>query len=666
MPTSAFPYASFPFEHFNPVQSRFAEFFGEAANSLIAAATSAGKTCVAEMALSHEIRANGGKGMYLSPLRALTQEKIDDWSEKSHHFSDLKLSICTGDYRLTPERQQELAESQLILMTNEMLASRTRNFESENNTFLRDLRVLVVDESHLIGTDRGPSLEAALMKFTALNPECRLVLLSATMPNVSQLAEWVTKLTDRKTYVLRSDYRPCPLARHFIPYEDKGWKYDQKEAEKVLTALEIVQYYDQDKFLIFAHTKRTGELMCRQLKAVDIECYFHNADLDKSKRIKVERRFREDPSLRVIVATSTLSAGLNMPARRVIVLGCHCGLNPVPPSMIAQMCGRAGRPRFDPRGDAYILVPKSEEDKFREYVRKVEAIQSQMVNTENRSFKTLAFHLVSEINQGTVKTKTDIFNWYERSLAALQLKDLDDDLVERMIAALKARGIVYEEDGEYKTTIVGRLSSCFYYQPFDVADWKQNFSVLFDENKEQDDHWIAMALSNVDTVRLGIVNSQEREQIGDFFHDVLKPDLKRALGQKGGFADSTVKHAFCYFSAMNGAINPVLAATTRGLQQDFSRLTELLQALDSSMKWGRKDYLKKLAKRITYGVEWKLLDLCELPGVGAVKARKLYNATLTSLDKVATKPHIVRLALDCSLEKAEEIVSSAKKIIKGL
>jgi len=79
--TSNFPYAKWNFENFNPVQSRIMDFYDKDVHGLIAASTSSGKTVVAEQFLSYEIRKRGGKGMYLVPMRALAQEKIDQWTD---------------------------------------------------------------------------------------------------------------------------------------------------------------------------------------------------------------------------------------------------------------------------------------------------------------------------------------------------------------------------------------------------------------------------------------------------------------------------------------------------------------------------------------------------------------------------------------------------------
>ena len=218
VPTEQYPsYANFPFENFNPVQSRIFELFDKDCNVIVAAKTSAGKTICSEMIMAHEIRERGGKAMFLAPLKALAKEKIDDWTDPNHHFADCNLSICTGDYRLTAARKKELENSDIVLMTSEMLNSRCRNNKSENNEWLKDIGTLVVDESHLLTVPgRGDHLEVGLMKLTQVAPNARVVFLSATMPNVGEIAEWISyQLTGKETYLIESEYRPCPLGVHY-------------------------------------------------------------------------------------------------------------------------------------------------------------------------------------------------------------------------------------------------------------------------------------------------------------------------------------------------------------------------------------------------------------------------------------------------------------------
>src|SRR5690348_13757339 len=155
------------------------EIYEGNSNIAIAAATSAGKTIASEMYLAYGIRKLGGKGIYVGPLKALASEKQQDWSDPSHHFNvnGLKVAIVTGDFRYTSSRMSEVDAADLIVMTPEMLASRSRNHKSDKSKFLHEVGTVVFDESHLLTVpSRGDHIEVALMKLTDINPDIRIVL----------------------------------------------------------------------------------------------------------------------------------------------------------------------------------------------------------------------------------------------------------------------------------------------------------------------------------------------------------------------------------------------------------------------------------------------------------------------------------------------------------
>lgn len=658
--SSVFPYANWPFQQFNPVQSRVYDYYDKDNNLIVATATSSGKTVVAEMCLSYEIRKRGGKGLYLVPLRALAQEKIDEWTDEDHHFHGLKISICTGDYRLTAERKNELDAADLIIMSYEMFNSRVRNLNSERSEFLKKVGTLVADEVHLLTVPkRGDHLEAGLMRFSEINKACRMVFLSATMPNVDEIANWVSFILNSKdTVLLSSTFRPCPLNLHYEKYWDGEYTYEDNEQQKVNMALQIVEYYPDDKFLVFAHTKRTGHLMKTALTNIGVKSEFHNADLDKATRNKLEKLFKTDKDFRVIVATSTLAWGLNLPARRVIIMGVHRGLDEVATYDIIQMVGRAGRPLYDPVGDAYVLLPERTYDLHKERIRKPQMILSQMLDQEGGHHKVLAFHLISEIHQETIKTKEDIHDWYNRSLAHFQANELDDTTIDSTIDLLKKCGAVWEEDGIYTVTSLGKISSLFYYSPFDVADLAKNFEIMFDNHKEEDDLQLAMALGNIDTYRWGIVSKAERADMGMFLAKV-----NAQFGQNV-IREPAIKAAYVYHQLLTGVPNPVFVSMSRALQFDFPRLNQVLQAIDGfKSKWNRQKWFRELQLRMNYGVKGPLLFLCQLPNIGKVRANKMYKAGIKDLHDVVNNPDVVRKSTGLKKDKIEEILAEAKKLI---
>jgi replicative superfamily II helicase len=656
--SSEFKHGRYGFSHFNRVQSRVFEIHDRECNCVIAAPTGVGKTVCAEMFMADEVRRRGGKAIYLAPLRALAKEKIDEWTDEGSVFSGLKLAICTGDYRLTDSRRKELEEAAVIVMTSEMLSSRCRNMDSEKNDFLKDCGTLVVDESHLLTVPgRGDHLEVGLMKFSKIARDLRIVFLSATMPNVDEIANWVAcSLVRKDTYLIVSDYRPCPLEIHYEEYE-VAETYDQTEDYKVSKTVDIVREHHKDKFLVFVHSKATGERIRKALEERRIESEFHNADLEKEKRHAVEHKFKHG-DLRVLIATSTMAWGVNTAARRVIIAGVHRGMTEVENYDIMQMAGRSGRPGYDPRGDVHILIPDRNSDHHIDRIAEPKRIESQLLAStgkEDPHYKTLAFHIVSEIHHGNILTKDDLHEWYGRSLAYFQYEELDDSIADKTLDLLIRVGAIKEVDGKYEVTSVGKVSSMMYYSPFDVADLRRNFKYLFANGLESNDLAVCMALGNVDSIRMGFVSRAEKEEMESFAAQVRKAF--------GDHLDSTIKGAHAYYCLLNGLPLGPFASMARGLQMDFERLASVLGMLDSmAAKWNRGAFFRDLSMRVSYGVRSELVGLCRLPGVGRVRAERLFAAGFRRPSDLLKDPMAVKRVLNMKDDKVKEIIEHIRGV----
>lgn len=667
VPTAQYPHAKWGFSHFNPVQSRLVEVFNSDANIAVAAATSAGKTVCSEIYLAHEIhkRKKNGVGVYVGPLKALAREKQRDWSKPSHHFSGLKTSIVSGDFRLTANRLNEVDEADLIVMTPEMLASRCRNHRSDKSSFLKNVGTIAFDESHLLTVPgRGDHIEVALMKLTEINPDARVVLLSATMPNVDEICGWLSKITGRDTYFLESEYRPCPLNVHYETYYDGDGYYDDRENEKVRSAAAIVEHYSDDKFLIFVHTKNTGRKMVEHLREYGVQAEFHNADAGLEDREKFEDRFMTDKNFRVLVSTSTLAWGMNLPARRVIIVGVHRGTQVVENYDIWQMVGRAGRLGLDPAGDAYVLVPESEEKGWVKKIKMRLPIKSQLLASagpkDNPIYKTLAFHLVAEINRGTVKTKAGFHDWFHRSLAFHQNPDFDETVIDKTIGMLEFCRAIVIDNGEYKCTSIGKIASMFYYSPFDVSDLRRNFKFLFDKKEQGDDLIVSLALANIDSHRWGIANKSEKEAMAFF---------RKKVVQKYGearFSDSVLKVACCYHNMLKGIKRESALSTQQNvLFADMERMMQVVRSIETmSGKWGQEQFMDTLKLRLRYGVPAELAHICQIPNVGGVRAKRLTDHKIkTPDDFLKHDAKTLAKIMQCSPKLAEKAIVGAKEIV---
>lgn len=629
VPTSNFAWAKWPFDFFNIVQSSIYQTIDQDCNCLVAASTSAGKTVISEMYGSFEIRKNKKKFLFLCPLRALANEKYYDWTNPEHHFSDLKVGIFTGDYK-KDNKDTQFDDFDIIIMTSEMLNHKLRT-SKKNQAWMQDVGVIVVDESHLLTVEgRGDHLEAALVNFSQKSPSTRIVFLSATLPNVDEIAGWMSSfLNGKKTFVIKSKYRPCVLKIHSKVYDDQSG-VRAALYEMIDEGCELVLKHYSDKFLVFVHAKKIGEAFIQEFARRNIKAEFHNANLDKDGRHKLEQDFKNNKDFRVLVATSTLAWGVNLPARRVIIAGVNRGNEIVPSYDILQMLGRAGRPAYDPQGDAYILFPESRRSVLEKVVLTPQNIESRMLSVSLLgTYDTLAFHLVYEIYAENIKTIEHVKMWYSKTLAAYQSKKINDDVLEKTVAKLVNIGILAFENNVYTVTGLGKVSALFYANPFDVANWSANFNKLF-KNPQILDLDLCLALSSTTSNLIGNLSKEDKKDMEKFLEAVSKKTTKQ-------YPENVLKISYLYYKLLNGRYEVRHVSLYRTLQNDFPRVVEILKGIDTFAKgWNQKVFFNTLQKRIQHGVPARLVDLIEIKGIGKVKAEKLYDSGFQTKSKILT------------------------------
>lgn len=348
---------------FNPVQKKGIPAVLKEKNVVVASPTASGKTLIAEIAvLSHYL--NGGKTVYLVPLKALASEKYHEFKKK---YPFMRTVVSTGDMDST---SQWLGSYDLIIVSNEKMDSLLRHGVS----WLKDVSLLVVDEIHLLNdAGRGPTLEVVM---TQLVPSVKQTLaLSATISNAEEIAQWLD------ARLIKSDYRPVKL--------EKGIAFPEQEKTIVDFMKKEVSFNDtlvedtikkKKQALLFLSTRRSAESsaektkllhllsqdekkkleklshdienvlpsptkQCRRLaKCVKHGTAFHHAGLVAKQRKLIEDAFR-DGKLKVITATTSLAYGLNMPAYRVLIRDTkrfdgRFGAAYIPVMDVQQMMGR--------------------------------------------------------------------------------------------------------------------------------------------------------------------------------------------------------------------------------------------------------------------------------------------------------------------------------------
>lgn len=346
----------------DPFQREAIEHIDRGESVLVSAPTGSGKTLIAERAISHAFEA-GKRVVYTAPIKALSNQKYRDFRAV---YGDQAVGILTGDVTLNPQ-------APLLIMTTEIY----RNKLFDNNLGISDIHWVVFDEIHYLDDpERGTVWEEALL-FTPA--ETRILALSATAPNIKELAEWIRSIHDRPIHVIRENERPVPLKFYYqcqnriytdrkllfregyFQLNDWGAKhrkgYQRRLRAKPNRIDRLVQGLLERKrlpALYFAFGRRRTEYLAEEATPYDLlqpeerkkiletydrllESYqatedrsavdmrsliergiaFHHAGMLPSLKEIIEQLFTSR-LIKLIFTTETFALGINMPARTVI------------------------------------------------------------------------------------------------------------------------------------------------------------------------------------------------------------------------------------------------------------------------------------------------------------------------------------------------------------
>lgn len=458
-------------------------------NILFCAPTASGKSTAIYMC-GNKYLEQGKRICYIGIMRALAQEKADDLDDPDHPWNDVARTVISGEYVHDADKQREIDDALFICITPESLASRLRHPNSERNKFLSQIGLLVVDEVHLIGEQgRGSHLEVALMDFAYNYPQTQLLALSATVPNVQEVGAFMSGLNGKHTQVIVSNYRSVPLNRHFIPIPAYLGMEAQKRAVMDM-AVSIRQQKPDQQFMYAVFSKQFGSDLQKYMnEECGIGAEFHNANLERDDRRTIEKNFK-GRGLFDLISTSTLFTGVNLPARNVVVTAVTAGMKDIPAHTLNQAIGRAGRPRYDKEGDAYIGIPTKrrdapeEDEEFKRHKNRIlngEDVESWMLERAE-----LATHFLGAVYTGRVKNEATFLSWIKRTLAYQQLPvKVRDAEVIRILTSLvdllknKHLRMIYVYNEEYRLTPRGKIAAQMYLNPFHFADLLKNLSEYF-------------------------------------------------------------------------------------------------------------------------------------------------------------------------------------------
>ena len=520
-------------KHLNRVQSRVhrcALFSAE--NMLLCAPTGAGKTNVAMLTILHEIglhRLPSGevdlgafKIVYVAPMKALVQEMVLNFGKRLEAYG-ITVKELTGDQQLTKE---QINSTQLIVTTPEKWDIITR--KSGDRTYTQLVRLVIIDEVHLLHDMRGPVLESivarTIRQVETSQEMTRVVGLSATLPNYEDVATFLRVDPDKGLFHFDNSYRPVPLQQQYIGITEKKaikrfqlmneivyekalaqagknqvlvFVHSRKECAKTAKAIRDTALANDTLVEFLREDSASREILQEEAQAVknkelaDLLPYgfaIHHAGMTREDRLLVEDLFA-DGHVQVLVSTATLAWGVNLPAHTVIIKGTQV-YNPekgrwdeLSMMDVMQMLGRAGRPQFmgraDDKGEGIIITQHSELQYYLSLLNQQLPIESQYV-------AKLADNLNAEVVLGSVQSAAEAVAWlgytylYVRMLRNPSLYGASEadreedplleqrriDLIHSAATLLDKRSLVrYErKSGQLQPTDLGRVAA-YYYVP---------------------------------------------------------------------------------------------------------------------------------------------------------------------------------------------------------
>ena len=320
-------------------------------NLIVASTTNSGKTLIGLLMLLDRVAA-GGRVLLIEPLRALADEKGTQLREIQAELSeylgiDFQVVVSTGDYRCHDEMLTDPPpeSGQFIIATPERVESIIRN--PDNADWLRSITALVLDEAHLITVSkRGMLIENVITTFKMLPSPPRISLLSATLQNVEQFATWLNPCD-----VIEETVRTPSLKKTIVALPADG----DVDGSIVGLVAGILQEL-ANSIIVFVYQTRSAEKLASRLcdEFEPSTAVAYHSRMNASSRKEARCAFVSGQS-RVVVTTSALAMGVNLPATHVIVRDLlFAGVGRVPDHEIIQMIGRAGRKSLP--GHAFVMA----------------------------------------------------------------------------------------------------------------------------------------------------------------------------------------------------------------------------------------------------------------------------------------------------------------------
>ncbi|XP_062563362.1 helicase POLQ-like isoform X2 [Armigeres subalbatus] len=445
----------------------------ERTNLIYALPTSGGKTLVAEIIMFREVLLRRRSVMFIVPYVSLAQEKLTALSPFAVAMEFL-VEEYSGGKGMIPPRKRRKKQSIFVCTIEKALVLLDSLIEADR---ANEIGLLCIDELHMIGEpNRGANLEALITKTIAIQAGIQIVGMSATIGNLGEIAKFMS------ADIFSQNFRPVEL-KEFVKCGDDllEIKHGAKTLQEAFLNKKTVNFgysdvhlridpdhvigllletFPQDPCLIFCPTKRQCEQLCSLLvehlspeiaefraserraliellahdgstatllpAAFRLGIAYHHSGLTFDERKLIEDAFRAKV-LSLIICTSTLAAGVNLPAKRVIIRSPFIATSFLTLSRYKQMVGRAGRAGFGSEcGESILICSKKD-------ISAVCNLLCSPMDEANSSLHVDGFaHLknliLSAIGLGICSTRNDIQSFVSKTLLAIQADRLEIDL----------------------------------------------------------------------------------------------------------------------------------------------------------------------------------------------------------------------------------------------
>lgn len=669
----------------------------EGKSILVSAPTASGKTLIAILAMIRHLSEKRGKIVYLSPLKALASEKFNEFKKLGSVDigKNLKIQISTGDFDAS---EKNLGQNDILVLTNEKMDSIIR----QGAEWIDQISLVIADEVHLLGDDdRGPTLEIVLTKLKLLPKRPQILALSATVTNADEIADWL------ECKLVHSEWRPVPLSegvydQGVVTMQDNKKFEIQTSIRGPPVDLGLDSLNNGGQAILFAETRtrsvslatKTSEAVSKTLNNEEKEMLekisqkilddnehtelvktlaslikngvaFHHAGLNPNCRDLIESEFR-NKRIKILASTPTLAAGVNLPARRVVIASlsrydAKYGTNkPISILEYKQLCGRAGRPQYDKYGEAIIVGNSNGDEIFDYYINGTpEPISSKLTGD-----KALRIHLLSFVSTNPGIKGEDIVEFFSKTLSGSQERKTTIKFhIQISLRYLESEDLVKQKGNRYIATEFGKKTSTLYIDPLTAVLFRKSLEKISTKGHAlgllhlitiSEDFFPKFSLRNKDYEFVGTLIENYSDQL---IEPISEYDCNRSL---------LAMHAWINESS------EIFLSDNFGIESgDMHRMAEtadwLIHALYEIAKLEKKDEIlteiDSLRSRVVYGIKSELVDLVQIKGIGRVRARILFKNGIKTTEDL-TKISIEKLA---KMDKigplvAENIKTHLKKI----